>query len=779
MSPKFPPTPFLRLSKFIILCLILFACVHPVFAHANLSRSEPQANTALAESPAEIRLWFTEPLEPDFSRITLRGISGAIVETPPSQIDSADPMQMFLTSGLLPDGLYTVVWRVVSAADGHMTAGSFPIAVGNATFDAAALIPKVDEAVASDGILVRWANLFSMALAVGSIGFWQFVWKPLNLSHISAAEIRLHRLIWTGWALAGLAGILALLLQVSIAAETTLLGAIKLDMLMDYVGGTRYGTLWLIRMGLWWLMGGALFIAGGKIRAQYIAPLRVLALVCGSGMLLTTSLFSHASAAQDELAAVAGDWLHLVATALWLGGLIVFALVIPPVRQQSEDASGAVGRLVAGFSNYARAAVAALIVTGVYAAWLQVGSVEALLTTVYGRALFVKLILILPLLAISGVNLVFTHRGLKNGQMIWIGRLRGLIGMEIALVIGVLLTVGVMTSGAPARGVIAVRDAEAPPIPEISSFQMQEDDTLMTHLEIIPGTVGENTFNVSLYDLDGNPITDASRIRLRFNSLDQNIGESELRPELQPDGTYTISGANLSVPGNWRVRMTVARPGEFDSVIDFEPQVNLPLPPPAPVIDAAIPAFNRVIAALLAGMGLVSMGGFLITLNGLRWSGGGDWLAGGLVVVGALFLITAAGSVNALERSAAVITVRDVWTYPGTITSEASVYMTLENQTDRDDRLISATSEAASDVTFHLTQVRDGVARMRPIDDLELPAGSSVSLAPGGYHLMLEHLERDFIVGDTFPLTLTFASGDEITVNVIVSEGAPADDSQN
>ncbi|MBC7870554.1 MAG: copper chaperone PCu(A)C, partial [Chitinophagaceae bacterium] len=599
---------------------------------------------------------------------------------------------------------------------------------------------------------------------------------------IPAGETRIHRLTWMGWVLAGLTGILALLLQVSIAAETTLFGGVNLDVLIDYIGGTRYGTLWLIRMGLWWLMGGALFIAGarnhktsfdGFVGAKHASPLYWVALLCGGGMLLMTSLFSHASAAQDELAAVAGDWLHLNATSFWLGGLIAFALVILPVRRQSEDVPNAVGRLVAGFSNYARTAVAALIVTGVYAAWLQVGSLEALLTTVYGRALLVKLILILPLLAIAGVNLVFTQRGLNKGQNVWVGRLRGLLGMEIALVIGVLLTVGVMTSGAPARGVMVVRDAVAPPAPEISTFQMQEGDTLMSHLEIIPGTVGENTFNVSLYDLDGNQITDASRIRLRFNSLDQNIGQSELRPELQPDGTYTISGANLSVPGNWRVRMTVARPGEFDNVIDFEPQVNLQLPPPAPVIDDTIPAFNRVIAALLAGMGLVGGGGFLIALNGLRWSGRGDWLAGGLVVVGAIFLITAAGSVDALERGVDEITVNGAWMYPGVITSEASVYMMLENDTDRDDRLIRATTEASADVTFHLTQVRDGIGRMRPIDDLELPARSMVMLAPGGYHLMLEHLERDFAVGDTFPITLTFASGDEITVNVMVSEGAP------
>src|SRR4029434_7674106 len=106
-------------------------------------------------------------------------------------------------------------------------------------------------------------------------------------------------------------------------------------------------------------------------------------------------------------------------------------------------------------------------------------------------------------------------------------------------------------------------------------------------LTINPGWVGDNTFTLTLTDQDGKPVTDATLIRMKFDSQTQNIGESELRPTAQADapGVYTISGANLSVAREWRVRTTIQRQDQFDTLIDFKPTMGLqPLPAqPAPV----------------------------------------------------------------------------------------------------------------------------------------------------------------------------------------------------
>src|SRR5262249_28336648 len=121
----------------------------------------------------------------------------------------------------------------------------------------------------------------------------------------------------------------------------------------------------------------------------------------------------------------------------------------------------ACGQLVAAFSNYARVAVIALIVSGLYASWLDVGSVGALLTTVYGRALLLKLLLVLPLLVLAAVNLLVTSRRLDSGDVIWIKRLRLLVGLEFSLSAVILVMVAVMTSGSPSRTVEAANAAAA------------------------------------------------------------------------------------------------------------------------------------------------------------------------------------------------------------------------------------------------------------------------------------------------------------------------------
>jgi hypothetical protein len=99
-------------------------------------------------------------------------------------------------------------------------------------------------------------------------------------------------------------------------------------------------------------------------------------------------------------------------------------------------------------------------------------------------------------------------------------------------------------------------------------------DNLMVHLEIVPLQAGNNTFVVSLYDAStGDMLTDATRIRMRFSHASAS-GRSELRPEAQPDGTYTAQGSNLSISGEWRVRLTISRPRQFDSVVDFSVSVH-------------------------------------------------------------------------------------------------------------------------------------------------------------------------------------------------------------
>ena len=594
--------------RWLILLLVLF--IFPaggVRAHANLERSEPGAGAQLAEAPPEIRLFFTEPLESQFSRIELRNTLGGAVDVPPAQLDPDDVQQLVLVPGDLADGLYTVAWRVVSQTDGHLTQGSFPIIVGASTSSADVQSSIAQETVPVDSALIRWLNLLSLALLVGSVTFWRFIWLPTVPEGDPQVERGMQQVIWAGWLAVGVSSVLVALLQSQIVSGgdwSAALGAAA-----QVIGGTRFGQLWWLRLGLWLVFGVILW------RGPWPMRIRLgLLLALGAAILLTQSLFSHASGAADSTLAILADWIHLVAMAVWVGGLVQFVRVIGLIRPLLIYLSV----MVARFSNLARVSVAMLVITGGFAAWLQVGSPDALLNTRYGQALTIKLLLFLPLLAMGAINLFLTSRGLAAGQMIWSKRLRALVSIEIALAIALVMAVGVMTAIVPARVTAAARGLVAAPPPNNTFFEMVIENDLMIHLTIEPGLVGENTFSVDLFDdQTGELISDASLIRLRFEQEGQSIGESELRAAFQGDGRYTVTGANLSAPGDWRIRMTVQRPDQFDTVVDFELVIMLPQATttsfdPSPSTQA------RGLALLLTGLaGVIVCGAFLLTMRQL------------------------------------------------------------------------------------------------------------------------------------------------------------------
>ena len=98
------------------------------------------------------------------------------------------------------------------------------------------------------------------------------------------------------------------------------------------------------------------------------------------------------------------------------------------------------------------------------------------------------------------------------------------------------------------------------------------------------------------------------------------------------------------------------------------------------------------------------------------------------------------------------------------------VFLTLVD-TGAPDRLVAAASPIGDMVELHQTVNENGVMKMLPIPALDLPAGQSVMLKPGGYHLMVTGLKQPLVAGTSFPLTLTFEKAAPITVAVMV--GAP------
>ena len=99
-------------------------------AHAMLERADPLVGSTVRTPPRQILLWFTEELEPAFSRIEVRDASGARVDGGKAQVDRSNKSLLRVSLRALSAGTYKVFWRVLSV-DSHITEGSFSFRVGN------------------------------------------------------------------------------------------------------------------------------------------------------------------------------------------------------------------------------------------------------------------------------------------------------------------------------------------------------------------------------------------------------------------------------------------------------------------------------------------------------------------------------------------------------------------------------------------------------------------------------------------------------------------------
>ena len=97
-------------------------------AHSALQRAEPPAESKLKRPPSEVKLTFTERLEPAYSSFQVRDNHGAQVDLKDEHIDPSNPLLLRASLQPLEPGRYTVIWRVLSV-DGHVTEGRFAFRV--------------------------------------------------------------------------------------------------------------------------------------------------------------------------------------------------------------------------------------------------------------------------------------------------------------------------------------------------------------------------------------------------------------------------------------------------------------------------------------------------------------------------------------------------------------------------------------------------------------------------------------------------------------------------
>lgn len=608
--------------------LLTVLAVRGVAAHANYERSDPAANAILEKAPDQIKVWFSEEPEPRFSEIEVLDAQRRRVDKGDVAGVSGDPRALSIGLGDLAPGTYTVVWKTLSTVDGHTTRGAFPITVGLDQIPAPMLIPTgvgVDSGGASPwSVASRWLNLLTAVVVAGA-----FLFLPLVLgtalratsggdaSALAAAwGVGRRRGLLVAVVAAGaglLAGVFALLVQAGVAAGVEPWAAIGPP--VATLLGTRYGMVWGGRMLLLVALGAlALYLRRPGATAR--DPLWWVGGALSALLLFTQSLNSHAAAAQQWVAvAVAADWLHLVATTIWIGGLVQLVLALPATLAALPK--GLPGRVLANtiprFSIGAMLAVGVLVITGLYQTWLEVGSWEALSSTAYGQALLVKLALLLPLLVLGALNLlVLSPRvasAVSRGSRAAVDRLGALqrrfglvVYAEVLLGVAILGVVGVLTSLEPARDALRSQGI---------TRSVQAEDVRAV-LRVAPGEAGLNTIDVGL-SANGQPLADAQRVTLRFTHQQMDMGTTEERLEPVGDGHYRGMSGALAMAGGWVVEVIVRRAGREDVKADVQLAATDPgtarNQPGVPAVGGGQPPPRLIVGAVLIAIGVLFLVG--------------------------------------------------------------------------------------------------------------------------------------------------------------------------
>nr|WP_234439885.1 copper resistance protein CopC [Streptomyces bicolor] len=385
---------------------LLLAGAGPVSAHAALTGSDPRQGAVVDKAPTQVSLTFSE-------KVALSDDSLRVLDPKGERVDQGDPANVSgttyavkLHSGL-PDGTYTVTYQVVSE-DSHPVAGAYTFSIGAPSQTSV----SVSGQEAGGGIvgwlygLGRYVSYAGFIVLVGGAAFVLACWQRGSGVRV------LQRLVVSGW-LALTAATLGLLLLRGSYTSTGKIGDIFDLELLGQVLQTKTGAALVSRLLL--LAAAALFIAvlfgaydkrEDEEKRDLTFGLAIGGTVVAAGLAASWAMSEHASTGLQSGIAMPVDVVHLLAVAAWLGGLA--ALLVALYRAPADTPVGA--SAVRRFSRVAFGSVLALVATGIYQSWRQLGSWSAFTGTRYGQLLLVKIGLVVLLVGVAWISRRWTAR---------------------------------------------------------------------------------------------------------------------------------------------------------------------------------------------------------------------------------------------------------------------------------------------------------------------------------------------------------------------------------
>ncbi len=386
-------------------------------------------------------------------------------------------------------------------------------------------------------ILARGIHMAATVLAAGTVTFLALV------ADVPALRPALTWLVWGALAVTVLSGLAWLAWLAADIYGAPVIAVCLHGGVWSVLTETRFGLVWTVRLGLAIILG----------MLMLWPATRLLQLAAAAGLLALIALIGHAGATPGIAGGIhlVSDMVHLLAAGAWVGALPALALLLAHARKPGDSAWGPYAvDATRRFSLLGIASVGALLASGVINSWNLLGDPRDLITTEYGRLVLLKIGLFIAMAGIAAVNRFhLTPRLPETGAL---RELQRNSLAETGLGLCSLLVVGVLGTLSPSGHA----HSTSTPVPPDAVFVHIHTNEAMAEVTIEPGRTGQANAIIRVLREDFSEFP-AKDMLLVLEAPGAGLKIVRNAAHL-PDGTWQVNRVELSRPGVWTVRLTIA-----------------------------------------------------------------------------------------------------------------------------------------------------------------------------------------------------------------------------
>jgi copper transport protein len=492
-------------------------------AHAILESSSPAPSALLASSPKEIRLDFDEQVEASLGDVRVYDSEQREVANSKTVRSSSDLSIVTADVPTLQNGVYVVVWRVVSA-DGHPVTGAFPFEIGTkSTGTSAALLEEVLNQTETTSPLgnpmsaIRLLGFLGLILLVGCVSL---LWRSPLLGNPRVRKTLLYSSVLIAVSSLGL-----LLMQGPYTAGKSW-GSLFDSVLIGDVAQTRLGLALLIRFGCAIAWTVVALTASASVTRRWRIGVVATAVVT----IATYATSGHQSAGTLPAVFVPLDMVHLAAISTWVGALLVLAVIY-----RDNDVENEAKR----FSRMATWSMPLVVVTGVVQGLHLMGGISTITQSSFGKLLLLKTLLVACVVLLGS-------KARSQLQLGGISSISKIIRWESTVVVMVLAVTSLMVAQSPT--------STEPTSVSFSATKVQNG--IVAELTVVPAVVGTAEVHVILTP-PGGSLTPAKSATVQFDLPSRDIPPIPVTmTEIGPN--HWIGIVQFPFSGSWNMNTRVS-----------------------------------------------------------------------------------------------------------------------------------------------------------------------------------------------------------------------------